>query len=310
MNKLLLIGLLAIGFAVNAQETKPASGGPPPKGSAPAVPDLPRFDLDFKGGLVQEFVDALNKELNGRLNVIIPSEAEATMIPPMKMTSVNVSQVFEALQQASRKFVPVRYGNMVQERVYAFNFTTTSKPVTETSVWAFSVDRPRPEAEEPGYRFYQLGPYLGPNGLKIEDITTAIQTALKMLKQEPGPTLKFHPETKLLIVVGKDSEFRLIDDVLKELPKGASKVVRLSEVLVNGNVNKPGNIPLAKDQKLTIIDAIGRAGGLNPKSPEYGSIKFTRPGENERSLRFDELKKENDPTKIIYLEPGDVIEVK
>jgi hypothetical protein len=309
MNKLLLIGFLVFGLEVVGQDVKPVAGPPATRSAAPAVPDLPRFDLDFKGGTVQEFVDALNKELNGTLNVIIPSEAEATMIPPMKMTGVNVSQVFEALQQASRKVVPVRYGNMVSERVYAFNFTTTKGPVTETSVWAFSVDRPRPEAEEPGYRFYQLGPYLGADGLKIEDITTAIQTTLKMLKQEPGPILKFHPETKLLIVVGKDSEFRLIDDVLKELPKSPSKVVRLSEVLVNGAVNKPGNVTLPKDQKLTIIDAIGRAGGLTTGAVQR-VVTFTRPGQIERKLDFDAIKKESRPNEIIYLEPGDVIEVR
>lgn len=192
----------------------------------------------------------------------------------------------------------------------AYTFTTGNGPITENSVWSFVVDGAVREPEQPGYRFYQLGPYLGQDGLKIEDITTAIQTALKLLNQEPGPTLKFHPETKLLIVVGRDTEFRLIDDVLKELPKTPSKVVRLSEVLVNGYVNKPGNIALPKDQKLTIMDAIGRAGGLASNNPRFGQIKFTRPGENERELRFDELKKENDPTKIIYLAPGDVIEVK
>lgn len=309
MNKLLLIGLLVMPLIAGAQEAKnqqELAQRLARNAAAANAPDLPRFDLDFKGGLVQEFVDAINKELNGRLNVIIPAEAEATMIPAMKMTGVNVSQVFDALQRASRKLVPIRIGNVYQERQTSFTFTT-SGPISESSVWAFWVDGVVREPEQPGYRFYQLGPYLGADGLKIEDITTAIQTALKMLKQEPGPTLKFHPETKLLIVVGKDSEFRLIDDVLKELPKGASKVVRLSEVLVNGGVNKPGNITLPKDQKLTIIDAIGRAGGLKSTS---GWIGFTRPGENDRNLKFDDLKKENDPTKIIYLEPGDVIEVK
>lgn len=301
MNKLLLVGLLGIALTVNGQEQ-------PSKGFIPPGSVLPAFDLDFKGGIVQEFVDAMNKKLNGTLNVIIPAEAEATMIPPMKMKGVNVSQVFDAMQRASRKLVPIRIGNVYQERQTSFTFTT-SGPISESSVWAFWVDGVVREPEQPGYRFYQLGPYLGPEGLKIEDITTAIQTTLKMLKQEPGPTLKFHPETKLLIVVGKDSEFRLIDDVLKELPKSASTVVRLSEVLVNGAVNKPGNVTLPKDQKLTIIDAIGRAGGLAISAAQR-VVTFTRPGQIERKLDFDAIKKESRPHEIIYLEPGDVIEVR
>jgi hypothetical protein len=310
MNKLLMVGLLGISMMVEGQDNPPPVVLPRTRlNDAPKASDLPRFDLDFRGGDVQAFVNALNKELNGTLNVIIQPEAEATQIPPMKMTAVNVSQVFDALQRASRKLVPIRSGNLYQERITSFTFTATG-PISENTVWAFAMDGIVREPELPGYRFYQLGPYLGPEGLKIEDITTAIQTTLKMLKQEPGPTLKFHPETKLLIVVGKDSEFRLIDDVLKELPKGASKVVRLSEVLINGNVNKPGNIALPKDQKLTIVDAIGRAGGLSTNPRALGTITFTRPGQNELKLEFDLLKKENDPTKIIYLEPGDVIEVR
>src|SRR5207253_153661 len=132
-------------------------------------------------------------------------------IPPMKLKNVNVSDVFQALQRASTKTVSWRAArNQYQQATEAYQFST-SGPVTENSVWAFSVSRPfARHPEEKSYRFYQLGPYL--DDLKIEDITTAIQTALKMLDAGEGPTLKFHPETKLLIAVGNESDFELIDD--------------------------------------------------------------------------------------------------
>jgi hypothetical protein len=267
---------------------------------------LPRFDFDFPGGTPQELVDALNKPLRGSLNVVIPPGADAAQIPALKLRSVNVAQVFDALQRSSQRTVVSRFGKGFQSSVDQYSFTTTGVP-TETSVWSFQYfPGQRLRAEGLSYRFYQLGPYL--DSLKIEDITTAIETALHMLRIEAGPNLKFHPETKLLIAVGDEGQFEIIDDVLKELAKGSAKPARLSEVLVNGEVNKPGNLPLPKDQKLTIIDAIGRAGGLTSKA-QPANIKFSRPGQNQRVLGFDELKKENDPTKMIYLEPGDVIDV-
>jgi hypothetical protein len=306
MRKLICFALLIAGLAatVSAQDGPRAIPRPaPPVSNTPnaATADLPRFDLVFEGGGPFQLVEALNKRLQGALNVIIPEDSSDVEIPPMKMQDVNVAQVFQALQRASMKSVQFRAGNSIQEWQTSFDFTTSGPP-TPNSVWSFHVSRPPNRTELPSYRFYQLAPYL--DGLKIEDITTAIKTALKMLGEEPGPNLKFHAETKLLIAVGKESEFKLIDDVLKELSKGAVKPNRLSEVLVNGEVNKPGNIPLPKDQQLTVLDVVGRAGGLSSVA-DRNKIKVSHPGQPERIFSFDELKRDNS----VYVEPGDVIDV-
>src|SRR5687767_1001595 len=43
------------------------------------------------------------------------------------------------------------------------------------------------------------------------------------------------------------------------------KEYRLREVFVNGQVNKPGAIPLTGEQELNILGAISRAGGFTPR---------------------------------------------
>ena len=83
------------------------------------------------------------------------------------------------------------------------------------------------------------------------------------------------------------------------------KEYRIREVFVNGQVNKPGAIPLTGEQELTILGALSRAGGFTPRASE-NKIKFTRPGQKERSFTFDQLK---DPRNNIVLIPGDIIEV-
>jgi hypothetical protein len=305
MRKLMFWAIVAvlIAFDVNGQVAAKT------KEPSQVAVQLPRFDLDFPGGNPKELVDALNQPLMGKLNVIIPEDANDVAIPAMKLKDVNVNDVFTALQRASEKLVSRRTGrNQYQTATEAFYFSPTPGTITENTVWAFHAARPFPRtSEEKSYRFYQLGPYL--DGLKIEDITTAVQTALKMLGAEPGPELKFHPETKLLIAVGKEEDFQLIDEVLAQLPKGQSRAVRLTGVLVSGEVMKPGKVALPPEGKITVLEAIERAGGLT-RSANVSAIRISQAGQAEQVVKWDELKRQNDPSKIIYLESGDIVDVR
>lgn len=83
------------------------------------------------------------------------------------------------------------------------------------------------------------------------------------------------------------------------------KEYRMREVFVNGQVTKPGAVPLTGEQDVTILTAIGRAGGTTSRA-NLNKIKFTRPGMKERVFSLDDLK---EPRNNIALQPGDIIEV-
>ncbi len=85
------------------------------------------------------------------------------------------------------------------------------------------------------------------------------------------------------------------------------KDYRSREATVLGPVTKPGAVPLPGEQKLNIVEVIARAGGMT-KFANENKIKFTRAGKTQ-TLSLEELKKNIDPEKIIYVEPGDLIEV-
>jgi polysaccharide biosynthesis/export protein len=85
----------------------------------------------------------------------------------------------------------------------------------------------------------------------------------------------------------------------------AVKEYRQRSVNVIGEVTKPGAITLPGEQKWTILDVIGQAGGLT-KGARKNHIEFTRQGRTQ-IFSLDDLKKVTDPGKIIYLEPGDTI---
>jgi hypothetical protein len=191
--------------------------------NAPQPPALTQFSLDFAGGTPSEFMAAIEKALGKPLNVIINHEDEDVPIPPLKMNSVTLPQLFKALQAVSRKTVAVSSGFGFQnysQFVSAYGFTTDDNPVTDTSIWYFHVERPSMPpviSTQKVCQFYSLSIYLD-RGFTVDDITTAIQTGWKLSGQTDLPELNYHKETKLLIAYGDPAKLRTIDQVLNALP--------------------------------------------------------------------------------------------
>jgi len=191
---------------------------------------LTRFNLDFPGGTPKELVAAIEKATGRPLNAIVADEFADTKLPAVKMSSVDVAQLFSALSLASRKTETIQnpgpggrggYGGY-QMFQSAYGFKTEGKP-TDESIWYFYVERPTPPPAPPIYkvsRFYSLSPYLD-RGATVDDITTAIETGWKMLGDTSPPTISFHKDTKLLIAVGEPSKLETIDAVLQALGGGA-----------------------------------------------------------------------------------------
>jgi len=85
------------------------------------------------------------------------------------------------------------------------------------------------------------------------------------------------------------------------------KDYRADFVTVIGQVQRPGPIMLTGERKYDIVDCIALAGGTTRLASN--SIEFTHRGES-RKLSLDKIKTERDPAKRIYVEAGDIIEVK
>lgn len=192
------------------------------------APKLTKFDLDFPGGTPQALVTAIERATGRPLNVVIPDEyANEVSIPALRMAQVTVPALFLALEQASIKLETYRTGVLgggfgsYQNMKTSISFQT-SGTATDDSVWSFRGREKVPDLVNskptPGKvsRFYSLTPYLK-QGLKAEDVTTAIQTAWKMLGEKETPTISYHQETELLIAVGEPGKLETIDAVLKAL---------------------------------------------------------------------------------------------
>ncbi len=82
---------------------------------------------------------------------------------------------------------------------------------------------------------------------------------------------------------------------------------RQDYIIILGQVNRPGTLPLSPEQPMDILDAIARAGGVTRLARD--TVEFIRDGKRQR-LSLERLKRENDPSRKIWLRPGDIVEVK
>jgi hypothetical protein len=191
---------------------------------------LPKFDLSFPGGTPEELVKAIEKATDKPLNTVIPDDCNDLKMPAFSVKNVTVAELFAALTQASRSthrydlMDPTTGGISGQEIASTYGFQTEGIP-KENSIWFFYWDKERGPFQVVAStvcRFYQLSPYLE-SGSKVDDITTAVETAWKMLGVTNPPAISFHKDTKVLIAVGKEDEVNLIGDVLKQLSQGKPK---------------------------------------------------------------------------------------
>jgi len=189
----------------------------------PVFPTQTQFSIDFHGGSPTELVKVIEKSMGKPINVIINKEDENIEIPPLKMDSVCLSQLFGALEAASRKTVAVAgngFSMSYNQVTSSYGFKSDQQNPNDSSVWYFHVEKPSLPpvvATQKTCRFYNLSPYLD-RGFTVDDITTAIQTGWKMSGETVLPELNYHKETKLLIAYGEPTKLQTITDVLQTLP--------------------------------------------------------------------------------------------
>ena len=236
MKKYLLLLLGASILSFKLASAQPVNGSPvisPPDGYVlvKVTNSLVKFDLDFSGGTPKDLVKAVEKTIGKPLNTVVPDNCAGLKIPAVSVKNVTVAQLFEALRLGSKAthrydvIDPYTGSGGYNERTSTFGFQTEGVP-NENSIWFFIK-----EGDDSGpfisvaptvCKFYQLAPYLEA-GYKVEDITTAIETAWKMLGVTKLPEISYHKDTKVLIAVGDADKVHLIGDVLDQLSKGKLK---------------------------------------------------------------------------------------
>jgi hypothetical protein len=219
-------GFLMISAPLGAQTSVPAAtspvppAGPPGQPAQAARPQPVRMQIDFKGGQPDDLIAAMKSASGAQPNVIIHQDAARTLIPAFSLRDVTASQVFTALNMIgeageSPTWQPVNtQDGEIWTLMPARRQATAIDPLTglPTGQPGILGRQPVPTRQA---RVFNLTPVL--DDYSVEDATTAMKGAWELMNSAEDPTVKYHKDTKLLIVMGDPNQLSVVSEVLNQL---------------------------------------------------------------------------------------------
>lgn len=187
-------------------------------GEAPSFMN-PIVSIDFPGGTVKAYVDAIRKAAAPQpVNVILSQEAAEATIAPISLKTVALDTALLAIQPAAG----AASGSWNITRI---NPRTQEAPVTAAAP-AFSIELfPRARAAGPtapvSVEVFSIAALIRPTTGKptpVQTVLAAVQAAVD-LQTDRGAraNVKFHEESALVIVRGTDADHRAVRQVLEQL---------------------------------------------------------------------------------------------
>jgi len=196
-----------------------------PGQSPPAMPDT-SVSVEFKGGTVLQYIEALKK--SGKAVNVVPSErAGKQQLSSISLSQVPVGVAVYAIQAAASsaggawridQIIPPGPRILGTTEAYAVDFFALGK-----------------RGEEVGVESYSLQKILRPDGkaggVDAKVILTAIETGLKLQNEgmEQPPDLQFHADSGLLFIRGTSAEVRLVGSVVSRMSEDAGRRATASE---------------------------------------------------------------------------------
>jgi hypothetical protein len=193
-------GILAIVIA--------AGTGAAQEAGAPADAGMARIiDLRFAGGSAVAYLDAVRK-VAPDVNVVVLDEHVAEVpVMPLELKRVRVATAIEILDGLTR----IDGERLVQLDV-GFTGPEPAMRIATVRAEVAGPSAPRDQMSHVWTLQEVIGAGTGP-----QDILTAIETALELAELGTGARLRFHEETKLLIVRGSREQITIVDDVIDRL---------------------------------------------------------------------------------------------
>ena len=217
--------------------------GTNPPASRYSQPREATINLRFPGGNPGELIAELNLAYSqqigdGAPNILVGPQVREMEIPPFELNNVTLADIFEALNnlagpgdpkwELSGSKTPIWVLNSKQVAIEPIDPLTgqpipggarnPSPQVIRNKGVGFDWMIGQPLGQQEPHRItsvYPVGKYL--EDYRIEDLTTAIQTAWEMMPGATPADLKYHKDTRLLIAVGSAEQQDLIRQILESL---------------------------------------------------------------------------------------------
>ncbi len=170
------------------------------------------LNIDFRGGDLMHLLETIEEQNGLTLNVIASVEAKVQEIPSLKLRNVQIGALMMALENLGEFKVISGIPN-----IYTVIPAPKSRRPTPLASQRSTRDRPIVTIHDIRSLIADKN-----NTLRfvVDDIVTAVSIGWDMMPGGTGtetPSLKFHEETKLLIVQGNQDEQRIAEDVLLRL---------------------------------------------------------------------------------------------
>ena len=167
------------------------------------------LNIDFSGGELMNLLEIIEEQNDITLNVIVSSEVREQLIPPLKLRNVHLGDLIEGLVNLGTFKVLVGGPNI---------FTVI--PLPQSRRPSFPPGR-RDTRDESVVTIHDISSLIADKNntlrFSVSDIVTAVRIGWDMMPGKGAPFMKFHEETKLLIVRGTEAEQYIALNVLKRL---------------------------------------------------------------------------------------------
>ncbi len=168
----------------------------------------PRFDVSFEGGSAEDYVAAV-RAASEHANIITMPGVEAFEMPPVTLTGVSIEGALAPLEFARPSDPAFAHMDDVELDIEE-----------DGNVFVIAPEEGWPPRQEVRQAVWSLAELIDAGGLTPEAALTAVESAVEALGTGE-PRIRFHPETRLLIVVAEEATLHLVDDVLDGLDESA-----------------------------------------------------------------------------------------
>ncbi len=174
----------------------------------PSISKHDYFDLEFKGGLVRDYVRVI-REATGRANIVMLPGAESFYAPAVKLKSVTVEAALSILQDA----IEIEEDGRSVAHLEVSDHRVGDAPDRMFVIRAHAI--PHHEQGHIQNGVWSVKEILEGPGISIDDAVGALESALELFS-DPAE-VRFHEQTGILLARGPEEQIHMIERVLDEM---------------------------------------------------------------------------------------------
>jgi hypothetical protein len=218
---------------VGAPQPQPEAAVSPEQQQPPA--GEPTLSIDFPGGTVGQYVEALRHGSSQPVNIVLPPRAAKVPMPPVSLKAVTLVDAINAV---------IAIADIPADEDWGVRPLATLSGIISNGPSGESVPGYAIMVQQRGTRVMPGGPQFAggggaasrtevyavrdllDSGMKPEAVLTAIDTALRMDQRTEPPDVKFHEESGLLILRATSDQLEAARQVVTRLVESAKSGAR------------------------------------------------------------------------------------